>query len=362
MLFSFPPEALRCNWVNQKVIEVLNAGMVAVDAGHAQHEWPDCLPADKRDVLRRRTGLQPKLASFLDEYSKLSAAEKTCLRGAIGNQTNLPNIYSDVTLQCLCFNDLPDTMQKPVKTLFEYLFGQLGKIKEEGKALRDLHFEICQDHGVRICPYCGLDYFQPVGGKRNALDHLMPISKYPFASADFRNLPPACHPCNSLYKLDQDILVDAAGLRRLCSDPYAGPTYHIKLDGSVFGEGNVVNGFTLPQWQIDIEGPSAHQAETWDAVYQIKSRFASILDADFLSWVKSFALWFVREPDLGRGRSPDEILAELPRYIHNVIQDDLKDRAFLKAEVFRLLERSGLDEAAGDDVKYWLWSQVEYST
>lgn len=362
MLFTFPPESLSCNWVNQKVIEALNAGMNAVDAGQALREWPDCLPADKRDVLRRRTGLRPKLASFWDEYSKLSVAERACLRDAIGNQTNLPNVYSDVTLQCPCLDDVPNAMHIPVKALFEYLFGQLGKIKEGGKALRDIHFEICQDHGIRICPYCGLDYFQPVGGKRNALDHLMPISKYPFASADFRNLPPACHPCNSLYKLDQDILFNAAGLRRFCSDPYAGPIYQIKLDGSAFGEGNVVKGFALPRWQIGFEGPSAQQAETWDNVYKIKSRFASILDTDFLSWVKSFALWFVREPELGKGKSPDEVLAELPRYIRNVIQDDLNDRAFLKAEVFRLLERSGFDEAVGDDVKYWIWSQVEYST
>mmetsp|Transcript_753 Transcript_753/g.1320 ORF Transcript_753/g.1320 Transcript_753/m.1320 type:complete len:361 (+) Transcript_753:1847-2929(+) len=359
MLFTFPPEALSCNWVNHQVIEALNAGMDAIDVGDEPPAWPESLPADKRDVLRRRTGLQPKLVDFWDKYSELSPAERTCLRDAIARQTNLPIVYSDVTLPCPRFDDIPAVMQSTVKTLSEYLFGQLGEIKENGKALRDIQFETCQNHGVRICPYCGLDYFQPVGTKRNALDHLMPISKYPFVSADFKNLPPTCQSCNSLYKLGQDILFDNAGARRSCSDPYAGPVYRLNLNESVFGEGNEVHGFILPRWEIVFDGPTAQQAGTWDAVYKIKSRLISTLDADLLSWVKHFSLWFKRE--IGTGKSPDEVAEELPRYIENVIQDNFEDRAFLKAEAFRFLNVSCADPVNGNEIKEWIWGFVEYA-
>lgn len=359
MLFTFPPEALSCNWVNQKVTEALNAGMDAIDDGRAPPAWPGILPADKRDVLRRRTALRPKVTAFWDAYSGLSPADRTCLRDAIIRQTNLPIVYSDITLPCPCLGDIPAEMRDSVKALSKYLFGQLGEIKEDGKALRDIQFEICQNHGVRICPYCGLDYFQPVGTKRNALDHLMPISKYPFVSADFRNLPPTCHSCNSLYKLDQDILFDEVGARRLCSDPYSGPVYRVTLNGSLFGKGNEVKGFTLPRWQIGFDGPTAQQAVTWDAVYEIKSRLGSILDADFLSWVEHFASWFVKE--IGTGKSSNEVAETLPRYIENVIQDKFEDRAFLKAEAFRFLNSSCADPINGNDIKEWLWGFVEYA-
>ena len=359
MLFTFPPEALSCNWVNQKVTEALNAGMDAIDVGQEPPAWPESLPADKRDVLRRRTGLQPKLIAFWDGYYDLSPADRTCLRNAISSQTNLPIVYSDVTLLCPCLNDLPAEIQGVVKTLSEYLFGQLGEIKENGRALRDIQFETCQNHGIRICPYCGLDYFQPVGTKRNALDHLMPISKYPFVSADFKNLPPTCHACNSLYKLGQDILFDNTGARRPCSDPYAGPAYQLKLNGSVFDQGNEVKGFTLPKWEIGFDGATVQQAETWDAVYKIKSRLVSTLDADFLSWIEHFASWFDKE--IGAGKSPDEVAETLPRYIENVIQDNFQDRAFLKAEVFRFLNRSCADPINGNEIKAWLWEFVEYA-
>lgn len=359
MLFTFPPEALSGNWLNRTVIEVMSAGMDAVDAGQAPSAWPECLPADKRDVLRMRKGLRPKLTAFWDDYSTLSPADRICLREAVVNQTNLPIVFSDVNLLCHCVDDIPAAMQNSVKKLSEYLFGQLGEIKENGKALRDIQFETCQDHGVRICPYCGLDYFQPVGTRRNALDHLMPISKYPFASADFRNLPPTCHACNSLYKLDQDILIDDAGARRPCSDPYAGPVYRVNLSGSAFGEGNEVKGYILPRWQIGFDGPAAQQAETWNTVYDIRSRYSSNLDADFLSWVKHFASWFTKE--IGCGKTPQEVSEELPRYIDNVIQEQFDDRAFLKAEAFRFLNQSCTDPTTGNEIKEWLWSFVEYA-
>ena len=185
----------------------------------------------------------------------------------------------------------------------------------------------------------------------------MPISKYPFVSADFRNLPPTCHSCNSLYKLSKDILRDEDGVRRLCSDPYEGPVYRLSLDGSVFGEGNERRGFTLPKWQIHFDGPSAQQAETWDAVYEIKSRLISALDVDFLSWIDHFALWFIRE--IGSGKSSDEVADTLPRYIANVLQEKFKERAFLRAEVFRFMHSSCKDPKTGKDIREWLWSFVK---
>lgn len=66
--------------------------------------------------------------------------------------------------------------------------------------------------------------------------------------------------------------------------------------------------------------------------------------------------------DIGRGKTKTEVSAQLLRYIDNVVQDGLDDRAFLKCEAFRFVDRSCQDPETGDDVQEWLWSQVEYST
>ena len=167
----------------------------------------------------------------------------------------------------------------------------------------------------------------------------MPIALYPFVGADLRNLPPACDECNSRFKGGSDVLFDGGGQRRRCSDPYAGPTYQVCLSASELFAGNEVDGFKLPRWEIEFAGGPPEQAETWNAIYRIKERYGrDVLDAEFRSWIAHFAEWFVCE--FGRGKSPDEVAAELPRYIGGVIQDRLTDKAFLKAEVFRLIQAS----------------------
>ena len=110
MLFSLPPAALACNWLNEKVIEALILGLDAIDAGGQPVAWPDCLPGDRREVLRRRRGLRPKLESFWQEYSHLDAAGRQAVRHAISRQTELPAIFSDA-LPCLKLSQLPESIR-----------------------------------------------------------------------------------------------------------------------------------------------------------------------------------------------------------------------------------------------------------
>jgi hypothetical protein len=132
------------------------------------------------------------------------------------------------------------------------------------------------------------------------------------------------------------------------------------LASSALFEGDEVKGFRLPNWEIDfVDGPP-EQAETWDAVYRTRERYRrDVLNADFLSWVEHFAGWFVRQ--VGRNSSADEVAAQLPRYIDGVIQDRFADRAFLKAEAFRVIHTGCQDAVRGSDVRSWLWSFVEYA-
>ena len=50
--------------------------------------------------------------------------------------------------------------------------------------------------------------------KREAYDHYLPKVLYPFNSINFRNLAPACHECNSTYKLGKDPAHNPAGRRK----------------------------------------------------------------------------------------------------------------------------------------------------
>ncbi|MCL6699838.1 hypothetical protein LZ496_13745 [Sphingomonas sp. NSE70-1] len=65
---------------------------------------------------------------------------------------------------------------------------------------------------------------------------------------------------------------------------------------------------------------------------------------------------------MGRGHNAAAVAAQVPRYIEGVVQDAYADRAFLKAEAFRLLDRSIRDLQIGEDVRQWLWGFVEYAS
>ncbi|WBH15280.1 hypothetical protein [Sphingomonas radiodurans] len=360
MLFAYPIEAVGENWLNALAVDLMLAGMQAIDAGAEPAAWPECVPEDRRDVLAPLTGFSSKLACLLQSYSEVAVAERPGVQAAILRQTALPNVFND-NVPCPAINSLPQPVRAPARALGKYLFGQLSSIKEGDHVLRDNQYRVIRAAEIKICPFCGLNYFRAVDAPRHALDHLLAISIYPFAAADLRNLPPTCDECNSIYKHAIDILIGDGGLRRRCCDPYSGPTYRISLEGSEFFNGNEVQGYTLPRWNIDFVGEQPDRADTWNAVYQIKTRYTrDVLDADFLSWIDHYCRWFVRE--LGRDQDADAVAAQIPRYIENIIQDRFADRAFLKAEAFRLLDASSKDPEIGEDVREWLWGFVQYAS
>ena len=65
------------------------------------------------------------------------------------------------------------------------------------------------------CPYCGIfsldSQYDP---SREAYDHYLPKSKYPFNSINFKNLAPMCEKCNSRNKGVKDPLYSSNGTRR----------------------------------------------------------------------------------------------------------------------------------------------------
>ncbi len=356
MLFAFSPKGLKQNWLNPTIVGVIRDGMAAIDAGRAPTDWPNCVPEAQRTKLNSRAGFPTRLDALWQAYRLLTPAEKKLIQYAIDQQTDLPAVLANDG-PCARLDDLPEGIRGAIRDLFSYLFDQLTTLREGDQCIRDIQYHsIYQELGARLCPFCGLNYFRAPGGPRPALDHFMPISRYPFVGADLRNLPPVCDECNSRFKGDSDVLFDGKRKRRRCSDPYAGPTYQVRLSATKLFEDKEGN----PKWEIELVGGPPEQAETWDTIYRIKERYRrDVLDADFLSWIAHFAAWFVY--DMGRGRGPDEVASVLPRYIEGVIQDRLADRAFLKVEMFRLIHAGCECPASGDEVRKWLWAFVEYA-
>lgn len=351
MLFPLFAAALSHNWIGPLVTTTLSQGMTAIDAGQPIPAWPPlAATANRQSWLRRHSGFNKKIKKFFGEYRKLAGPDRALIQRALTDQTNLPAIFSNQQV-CAVVSNMAE-IEKAIDELFEYAFGQLSCDDDSGSSVRDRHYSDIYDHlPDRICPFCGLS---PLRGKLSPgrhLDHWMAISRYPFAGADLRNLCPMCEACNATFKGAEDILHNAAKARRRSTDPYQGPTYQVVLSNSEWGKGNRWRNwnYSLPRWQIDFVGNPPEQAETWDEVFKIRSRYRDdVLDPEFFRWLSHFARWFNCET--GFERTSEGIAQSFQPYIDGVIQERFAENAFLKAEVFRFLENACRSPYFGEDV------------
>ncbi|EKZ9180001.1 hypothetical protein OC503_19325 [Vibrio vulnificus] len=356
MLFTYSPLSLSENWLNSTIIDLLSDGMQSILDGADVPNWPNDIPAGYRAKLRSRHGIKKRLITFWEKYADLDRDTQESLLAAVEQQTSLPDILVNEN-ECISIQNFTAEIQDAADKLFRFLFDEqiTSLLLDSGECLRDFHYNaIYENLPARLCPFCGLEPFRSrTSGPRHPLDHYLPISKYPFVGADFRNITPMCDTCNTGYKGDKDILLDDTGQRKRCVNPYAGPTFKISLLNSLPFEGGVSNGIRLPIWDIQFVNGPIEQAENWDRIFKIRERYKEhVLDMDFRDWLNHFAVWCQRSEQVGS--SINDIVASLPNYIDNVIQDGFADRAFLKVEVFRLIQHECNHPERGEDMKNFL--------
>lgn len=195
----------------------------------------------------------------------------------VNAQSINPATYKDV-------DNISVDLSKHLKSFFKNLYSQsflsLNSIsKKIGKI--DNHYAAFM--GINIigkCPFCGINDVKGIyHSKREAYDHYLPKGIYPFNSINFRNLAPACHECNSSYKLVQDPLYKAkdpllaqTGGRRKSFYPYQANKYTIEFKITL----NSHDWTNIQPSDIELHtGPNEFREEldTWLDVYGIEERY-----------------------------------------------------------------------------------------
>lgn len=136
------------------------------------------------------------------------------------------------------------------------------------------------------CPFCGInDLLGEYHSKREAYDHYLPKALYPFNSINFHNLVPACHECNSTYKLSKDPAHSATG-RRKAFYPYTATPYAIELQVTL----KHLDIANLMPADVNLQfGPAVlnEKIDTWKDVYGIEERYkAKFCSNDARDWLE----------------------------------------------------------------------------
>ena len=330
MLFGYPLVATANNWLHDCLCAMIGAIHTSLGAAQAPPEWPDVIPTQYRDQLRNRPGLRDRLDAYTRALRRLSAVNRERVLNALNDQNQI-NLLLSCRHECEAIDDLPALIRKPIEDLFSFAFKLLTPL-----GVRDTHYqEIYTSTEDHVCPFCGCEYFDAPGAPREALDHYLKESTYPFAAANLRNLVPMGDKCNSRYKLAQDILRKDDGTRRSSFDPYNHAGVRISLDDSQPFAG--LDG-QMPRWQIDFD-PDSPEAATWDEIFHIRERYVrDVLNPSFKRWLGNFGAWFkrnVRNPN----PTEHEMLTAIQQYIDNLEPMELGGRDFLRERVFQMLYR-----------------------
>lgn len=328
MLFGYPIAATSDNWLHDCLVHAIQVIHQKVDAVEALPKWPEIFPtAHRTKVARLRT-----LPKLFEEYRAALALIPKADRDAVLDAMHAQNKIDDL-LRCACdcpnISDLPETLRDPIKKVFDCGFDLLTDFKIRHEQYKHIHSNI----GVRVCPFCGLEEFSAPHAPQEDFDHYLPRSIYPFAAANLKNLAPMGHKCNSDYKRAQDILNSDNGNRRRAFNPYQQNQVQISLLNSEVS--SLTDGPFVRTWNLEIT-PLTPEVATWEKIFAVQGRYTTdvLEDRNFWDWIGDFKRWFVGRPV----PNDDEILIfEVSSYADVLVSSGFRDKAFMKAAVFKFL-------------------------
>lgn len=206
-----------------------------------------------------------QINQFQQWYQGNNDLEKVC---ANDPATHLAR-YAEIAIN---HKDLAAQLGTFFKGLYSQSLLDLAALRAKIGDIDDHYQTFVATNKAGKCPFCGIgDIKGEHHSKREAYDHYLPKALYPFNSINFRNLAPACHECNSTYKLSKDPAHNLAG-RRKAFYPFAAAAQiiHIQL---ALQHSDIEN---LKPTDVQIQfGPAAitEEIETWKDVYGIEERY-----------------------------------------------------------------------------------------
>jgi hypothetical protein len=176
----------------------------------------------------------------------------------------------------------------------------------------------------RTCPCCGLVKMEPPETHfREDCDHFFPISKYPFAAVNFKNLIPACDRCNKKRK-GTKTPQENNGVA------YFGFSTRDDIEVSVIiNDSPALDYAKLKSGDIGFSfSGDPNKNSTWDYLFGINERYnIEVRDFSFTE-LRAIKNRIYLNKDINKGNSYDVIL---DFEIRNYEADKYKESKFLKA-------------------------------
>lgn len=295
---AFHPDLFEGNPDLKEVMSEFGFSALAAERGKAFYR-------DVKAIYKLFAPLSPQeIDQFKQWYQGNNDLEKVCANDPAAQLAR----YADIAP---AHQDLGGQLARFFKELYSRSLLGLAVLRAKIGDIDDHYQAFVAANKMGKCPFCGIgDIKGEHHSKREAYDHYLPKALYPFNSINFRNLAPACHECNSTYKLSKDPAHNARG-RRKAFNPYAATEHAIQIQITL----QHADIDTLMPADIRMQfGPAAlaDEIETWKDVYGIEERYKAkcCAENDGKYWLTQ-----VLDESHGGDRTPSEFMAALARQV-----------------------------------------------
>jgi len=223
-----------------------------------------------------------RIAWIYDEFAKINDDNfKLELIDYYHNNNNIEALCSTKTLKPLSYLELktkyPD-LEKAINSFYSKLYGSespfnLDVFGQLSKKLLQSHYkDFVEKNNDGICPFCGVNSIDGnIVSTKDAYDHYLPKSIYPFNSLNFKNLSPMCYKCNSANKGINDPIEHIKG-RKLAFYSYSKNHPEIEFKFELLS--NNVKALTPDDYSLSINAPTNNEElETWKRIFKTDRKY-----------------------------------------------------------------------------------------
>lgn len=318
MLRTYKPLTNHSIFVYQKHVEhlVCNVWCEAKDGINCQ----DLLTQKFKEIYINRDWVKIGVDEIYELCKMLKDDQRKAIKEAFFINNDI-EAFCEATHKPIELNTLPAVVEKKMKPLLVKFYSHLISAAEKLKYYNAL---ITHNANFKFCLCCGLTPVESAESHyREDNDHYLPKADYPFASVNFKNLPPLCGKCNKKCKSTKNPFKNGR------KSFYAFKPLDNEFDITVsITTADNTSYLALKKEEISLSfNNDAKKVDTWHWLFQIKTRYNEEIRQFSKTELRMLANRFKRNAERKKGETYEQILNDA---IEEYEMDKYDDRKFLK--------------------------------
>lgn len=260
----------------------------------------DLLHPDYNMLYRTRNKLHKEIEEIFNIFKTLSVPQKEKIKEIFINNNKIEELckgsengmlYKEIS------DEIDESLSDKLKEFNNYLYSFLDKknasFVKNFDSLTDYYKKLVSQLPASICPFCGIETIKSKRlSRRDAYDHYLPKSLFPFTAINVRNLAPICKVCNEDWKDDNNPIKTNKdkGDNRKAFYPFSSSLYDLKISISQL---EIDPLFDEDKHNIKIEySCEGHEEEvnTWLELFNINERYDDCIRTKLQYWLENWRI------------------------------------------------------------------------